>query len=286
MAIRPLTTSFLSTLNATRNLGASQARLGESLNKLASGLQINKAADNAAGLAIAEQLRADIESAGQAQRNISDGASLARVAEGGLSEISDLLARGRELSVQAANGTLNDQQRATINTEINSIQSEIDRITNVTEFNGQQLLSGELAAGAPTQLSIQAGIQNTPNNRVSLNVIEATNTQALGVDTVNVSTQAGAQDAISKFDTAIAQVADRRASIGALENRLESAANNLAVTRESLTAAEGAIRGLDYAKETGEFARNQIMSQAAAQTLRTGLSAESGLIGALLNIRG
>ena len=281
MAIRPLTTSFLSTLNATRNLGASQARLGESLNKLASGLQINKAADNAAGLAIAEQLRADIESAGQAQRNISDGASLARVAEGGLSEISDLLARGRELSVQAANGTLNDQQRATINTEINSIQSEIDRITNVTEFNGQQLLSGELAAGAPTQLSIQAGIQNTPNNRVSLNVIEATNTQALGVDTVNVSTQAGAQDAISKFDTAIAQVADRRASIGALENRLESA-----VTRETLTAAEGAIRGLDYAKETGEFARNQIMSQAAAQTLRTGLSAESGLIGALLNIRG
>ncbi|MBI4828351.1 MAG: flagellin FliC [Nitrospinae bacterium] len=286
MAIRPLTTGFLSTLNATRNLGASQARLGESLNKLASGLQINKAADNAAGLAIAEQLRADIESAGQAQRNISDGTSLTRVAEGGLNEISDLLSRGRELSVQAANGTLNDQQRATINTEINAIQSEIDRITNVTEFNGQQLLSGDLAPGAPTQLSIQAGIQNTPNDRVSLNVIEATNTQTLGVDTVNISTQAGAQDAIGRFDTAIAQVADRRASIGALQNRLESAANNLAVTRENLTSAENNIRGLDYAKETGEFARNQIMSQAAAQTLRAGLGAESGLIGALLNIRG
>ena len=132
MALGSINANSLSALIATRHIGSNSAKLGESLAKLGSGLRINKAADDAAGLAIVEQLEADIKSANQASRNISDGTSLTRVAEGGLSEISDLLSRGRELSIQAANGTLNDEQRATLNNEIDSIKEEVNRISGVT----------------------------------------------------------------------------------------------------------------------------------------------------------
>lgn len=286
MPLQPINTKPFSALIAQRNTGMSAARLGENLAKIASGQRINRAADDAAGLAIVEQLEADIRSANQAQRNISDARSLARTAEGGLSEISDLLARGRELSVQAATGTLSDEQRATLNTEITAIKDEINRITNVTEFNGQKLLSGDLAPGAAQELEVQAGVQNTPSDRISLNVVEETSTAALGVDTVDISTQQGASDALASFDSAIATVNSNRASIGALQNRLDASASNLAVSTENLTAAKSAIQDLDYASETSDLTRNQILTQAGIQSLTQSLGAQQNLIGSLLNVRG
>ncbi|VAX19587.1 Flagellin protein FlaA [hydrothermal vent metagenome] len=274
------------TATAQRNLMNSNNRLGENLARASSGKRINKAADDAAGLSIAMQLQADIRSADQAQRNVSDGASLTRVAEGGLSEISSLLTRGRELSIQAANGTLNDQQRSTLNQEITSIKEEVNRITGVTEFNGQKLLDGSLAAGAPEQLSIQAGIQSTPNDRLSMNVVEDSSTAALNIDTVDISTQAGAQNALASFDNAMAQVTRNRSNIGSLQNRLDHTASNLAVQRENLSAANATISDLDYAKETSAIQRNKILSQAAVSTLRQGQQGQASIIGSLLNIKG
>lgn len=272
-------------LTGQRNISNSFNRLGGNLSKLASGKGINGAADNAAGLAIAEQLAADISSANQAQRNISDGASLARVAEGATNEISDLLTRGRELSIQAANGTLNNEQRATIQREVDSIKQEINRITEVTEFNGQKLVNGDLAPGAQ-EVAVQAGIQSTGNDRLSLNVVNATDTASLGVDSVDVSTQQGARDALSSFDSALASVNQTRGEIGALQNRLDSSARNLGVFKESLSQAESQIRGTDYASETSSFARNQIQSQVATNVLSQSNSTQSAAIGALLNIKG
>lgn len=286
MAIQPLGANSLSAITATRLLGATSSKLGDSLIKLASGKAINKASDGAAALAIIEALEADLRSANQAQRNISDGASLTRVAEGGLSEISDLLSRGRELSIQAANGTLNDSQRATINREVTAIKEEINRISGTTEFNGQKLLDGSLAPGSSNQVSVQAGFQNTPSDRISLNKIENSNTTTLGVDDVDISTQQGARDAIDSFDTAIQTVTTTRTDIGSLQNRLDVSAQNLSVTRENLAAAKSTLQDLDFAAETSEAAKNQIMLQAGIASLTQGLQIQSSLIGSLLNIRG
>jgi flagellin len=197
-----------------------------------------------------------------------------------------LLSRGRELSIQAANGTLSDDQRATLNEEIGSIKQEINRITEVTEFNGQKLIDGSLDPGSSNQVSVQAGIQNSASDRISLNEIENSDAAALGVDGVDISTQQGARDALDSFDSAISQVSANRASIGTLQNRLDSAASNLSVTRENIAAAKSAIGDLDYASEISDFQRNQILQQAGVQGLVQGLSSSSSSIGSLLNITG
>jgi flagellin len=282
----PISVNNSYSLTGQRNINTALNRLGGNLAKLASGKGINQASDNAAGLAIAEQLSADIRAAAQAERNVYDSSALARVAEGATSEIGDLLSRGRELSIQASNGTLNDKQRATLQKEVDSIKQEIDRISGVTEFNGQKLLNGDLAPGAATQITTQAGIQDTANDRLSLNVIEATDTATLGVDTVDISTQAGANNALASFDAAIQKVAQTRGEIGGLQNRLDSAARNLGVFKEGLSAAENQIRGLDYAQETSAFGRNQVQGQAATSVLSQANRAQSSIIGSLLNIKG
>ncbi len=286
MAIQPISANSISSIIAKRQAGVSGAKLGNSLNKLSSGLRINQAKDDAAGLAIMQQLEADIRSANQAQRNISDGAALTRVAEGGLSEISGLLSRGRELSVQAANGTLSDEQRSTLNNEITAIKDEINRISNVTEFNGQKVLDGSLAPGSSNQVAVQAGVQNTASDRISLNEIESSSTAALGVDSVDISTQQGAQNALASFDNAIGKVASNRAGIGALQNRLDAAASNLSVSTENLTAAKSAIGDLDYASEVSNNRKNQILVEAAVKTLGQSLQGNANIIGSLLNTRG
>lgn len=279
------------TLNPTysitgrRNIGIINNLLTQNFNKLSSGLRLTSAKVDAARLAISEQLMADIRSTEQAQRNISDGMSLTRVAEGGLSEISDLLSRGRELSIQAANGTLSDDQRSILQNEISSIQQEIDRISNVTEFNGQKLINGDLSSGA-ADVSVQAGIQNTSSDRISLNVVEDTGSAALGIDTVDISTREGAQSALAAFDNAIGQVTTNRANIGALQNRFDRAASNLSVSRENLISANSVIRDLDYAAEVGKTSINQILQQIGVSVLKQGQLSQRGLIGSLLNIRG
>lgn len=286
MPIQPLNANNPSALIGIRHAGAAQNRIGQNLSRLASGMRINKAADDAAGLAISEQLIADIRSAEQAGRNIADAGGMLRVAEGGLTQISNLLARGRELSIQAASGTVGDEQRALLQNEIESIRAEVTRITNVTEFNGTKPLAGDLAPGAAEQVEVQTGIQNTPEDRINLNVVEATGAASLGIAGVDISTQAGARNALSQFDTAIARVAQRRARIGATQNRLQAAAANLGVQRENLAAANAAIRGLDYARETSAFARNQVLGAAGISALRQGQQSQAGIIGSLLDITG
>lgn len=275
-----------SLLTGQRNISSSSSKLGNSFAQLSSGKRINSAADDAAGLAIAEKLNSDTRSADQAQRNINDASSMARVAEGGLSQISDMLARGKELAVQASNGTLNSQQRATVQNEINGIQKEIDRISSTSEFNGQKLLDGTMAPGAPTQVAVQAGVQSTPNDQISMNVVDQTNSQTLGVSTVDVSTQQGAQNALAAFDTAIAKVSDTRSNVGALQNRFDNAASNIGVYRENMQAAASNIQDLDYAKGASDLTRNQVLNQAATSVLKQGMAAQQASIGALLNIRG
>ena len=274
-----------SILTGQRNISVSNKRLADSFAKLASGKRITKASDDAAGLAIAEQLNADIRSADQAQRNIIDATAMTRVAEGGLSQISDMLARGRELSVQAANGTLTNEQRSAINNEITGIQAEIDRISATTEFNGQKLLDGTLAPNAP-QVPVQAGVQSTANDQISMNVVGQTNAQTLGIAAIDVSTQQGAETALSAFDNAISQVSQTRSNIGSLQNRFDSAAANIGVFRENLQAASSNIQDLDYAQGTSDLTRNQVLNKAATSVLKQGLAAQKVSIGALLNIKG
>lgn len=282
----PIRIGDSSILTGQRNIGSSTSRLSENFAKLASGKRITRAADDAAGLAIAEKLNSDIRSAEQAQRNIGDAAAMTRVAEGGLSEISDMLSRGRELAIQASSGTLNDQQRAAVNNEIEGIKKEIDRISGTTEFNGQKVLDGSMAPGAATQVNVQAGVKSGPGDQINMNVVNASDTQTLGVDAVDVSTQQGAQDALAAFDNAIGKVSETRANIGSLQNRFDSAASNLGVYSENLQAASSNIQDLDYAAGTSELSRNQVLNQAATSVLRQGLSTQQASIGALLNIRG
>lgn len=282
----PIRIGDSSILTGQRNISSSTSRLSDNFAKLASGKRITRAADDAAGLAIAEKLNADIRSAEQAQRNISDAAAMTRVAEGGLSEISSMLARGRELATQASSGTLNDQQRTAVNNEIEGIKKEIDRISGTTEFNGQKVLDGSMAPGAPTQVNVQAGVKSEAGNQINMNVVNQSDTQALGVDTVDVSTQQGAQDALAAFDNAIGKVTESRANIGSLQNRFDSAASNIGVYRENLQAASSNIQDLDYAQGTSDLSRNQVLNQAATSVLRQGLATQQASIGALLNIRG
>jgi flagellin len=273
-------------LGAQRNISASGSKLADSFAKLSSGKRINSAADDAAGLAIATKLNSDLTAANQAQNNIADASSMMRTAEGGLSQVSDMLARGKELAVQASNGTLNNQQRATIQNEINGIQQEINRVSSTTEFNGQKLLDGTMAPNAPTQVTVQAGVQNSPNDQIKMNVVNQTNSQTLGVATADVSTQQGAQNAMAAFDNAIAKVSDTRSSIGALQNRFDKAASNIGVYRENMQAAASNIQDLDYAQATSDLTRNQVLNQAATSVLKQGLSTQQSSIGALLNIKG
>lgn len=260
--------------------------LGQSLSKLAAGLRINKAADDAAGLAISEQLRAQISSLDQAARNVGAGSALLRTAEGAMGQIGDLVGRARELAVQASTGTVNDEQRQTLNREFQATLQEIDRITGTTEFNGQNLLTGELGPGAANPIAVQAGTRDTSADRIALNVIEAADTASLGIANEDILTAENARNALAPLDSALQQVASNRASVGALENRFESTVANIAVARENLMAAEEQIRGLDFAAESSRQAGLAVLQQAGLSALQQGLRQQENLIGGLLNLRG
>ncbi|MFQ5432639.1 MAG: flagellin [Nitrospinota bacterium] len=267
-------------------IGQTSDKLGGSLSKLASGLRINKAADDAAGLAIAEKLSAQVSSLDQAARNVGAGSALLRTAEGGLGQIGDLVGRARELAVQAGTGTVNDEQRATLNREFQATLQEIDRIAGTTEFNGQNLLTGDLGPTAANPVAIQAGAGNTQNDRIDINVVNEATTTALGIQNEDISTAQNALSALAPLDNAQQQVTSNRASVGALSNRLESTAANLSVARENLMAAEEQIRGLDFADETSRQKGLAILQQVGVKALQQGLRGQENLVGGLLNIRG
>lgn len=247
-------------LNAWRNLTANNTSLSKSLERLSSGLRVNRAADDAAGLAISEKMRSQIRGLHMAQRNAQDGISLIQTAEGALIEAHAILQRMRELAVQAANdGTLVDEDKAKLQEEVAQLIDEIDRIAETTEFNTQKLLDGSFT-GKQLQIGANAGQSITVS-------IEDMGASALGIDVVDISTVAGANTAISLLDAAIEQVSSQRSELGALQNRLEHTYNNLGVAAENLTAAESRIRDADMAREMSQFTRSQILLQASTAML-------------------
>jgi len=250
-------------LKAQGNLIKSEHVLNTAMGRLSSGLRINMAADDAAGLAISEKLRAQVRGLAQAQRNANDGISMLQTAEGALNEVSEMLIRMRELAVESANGTLGDTERLALHSEFTQLKQEIDRIASSTEFAGTTLLDGTQSAG----VTFQVGVQNTTNDRVSISLLDA-RASAIGVSgTLTVSTVTGSRMVLSVLDTAIANVSSRRGSIGAKQNRLFVTINNLSAMHENLSAANSRIRDADIAAESANFTRGQILMQAGVSVL-------------------
>ncbi|VAX25324.1 Flagellin protein FlaA [hydrothermal vent metagenome] len=268
MALRVYNNIFSTT--AQRNLGNNNSSLGISLERLSSGLRINRGADDAAGLAISEALRADIRSLNQANRNANDGISMINTAEGALSEQAAILVRMRELAAQAATGTVGSAERTTINREFDALRDEIDRISLVAEFNGQKLVDGSLSTGASSTVVLQIGMQATTNDRLNLNVavdLTAIDSTGLNITDISVTQVSSALDALSRLDSAISTVTEGRGKLGAVQNRLIHTINNLQVSAENLQSAESQIRDADYSFEISQFTRNQILVQASTAIL-------------------
>ena len=265
MAISILTN--VASLNAQRNLNTTQTALSASIGRLSSGMRINNAADDAAGLGISENLKADLRSLSQASRNANDGVSMSQVAEGSMNEMQGIVTRMRELSVQSANQTLGTTERGYIQTEFGQLRNEINRISAVTEFNGQKLVDGSASAG----LSFQVGMQNTANDRISMSITKLT-TSTLGstslhIASASLSTATNARNALGAFDKAIEQLSTARAKVGAVQNRMQVTISNLAVAHENLSAANSRIRDVDVASETSQLTKSQILSQAGLAVL-------------------
>lgn len=250
----------VASMNAQRNLFNASSNLGGNYSRLSSGLRIATAADDAAGLGISERMRSDIRSFTVASRNAQDGVSLVQTAEGALNEVSDVLGRMRELSMQSANGTLNANDRTTLDAEFQQLVEEVDRISATTQFNGVSLLDG-----TNTSISIQVGIDGGTNDVISVTGADATST-TLGVNG-NISTSGAATTMLSSIDTAIDRVNSSRGTLGAQQNRLDSTLRSLANVRENTSAAESRIRDVDVAMETADLTRNSILQQAATSVL-------------------
>ena len=255
-------------LTAQRILGVNNNRLSLSVERISSGIRINRAADDAAGLAISEGLRSDIRALRQAVRNASDGISLMNVTEGALNEQAGILIRLRELASQAATGTVGSTERATIQLEFSALRSELDRISATTEFNGLKLINGNLTSGvaAASQTLIQIGIDSTANSRINLNTqidLGSIDSTQLAIHNLSVTASAQALTALDVIDAAIASITGSRGKVGAVQNRLTRSIANLSVSVENLTAAESSIRDADIAEEVAELTRNQILVQTA-----------------------
>jgi flagellin len=254
----------ISSLSAQRSLGKSNAASQSTLAKLSSGTRITKSADDAAGLAISEKLKATIRSSQQADRNANDGISMVQTAEGGLDEVSSMLTRLRELSIQSASDTVGDTERSFTDMEYQNLKQEIERISQVTEFNGTKLLDG-----STDKLDFQIGVNNDDfQDRISYDAqLTNSSTESLGIDGIGVSSKEGAQESLATLDSAIENISGQRANLGALQNRLVSTSNNLQTSVENLSAANSRIRDVDYAQASADNAKNNILNQAGTSVL-------------------
>lgn len=260
----------VSSMNAQRQLGVNTSALQKSMERLSSGFRINRASDDAAGLQISENLRAQIRGSKKALDNVQDGINVLNIAEGGMAVITDNLQRMRELAVQAANDTYSAAQRTAIEEELDQLAAEITRISDSVEFNGVNLLDGSNA-----NFIIQLGPNETVNDELDLATAGAANpfgdidATVLGVNdaAIVVTSNANSQLAIASIDTALSTVNTRRSTIGALTNRLESAGQNLQISMENLSSSESRIRNVDVAAESANLVRNQILQQASAAML-------------------
>ena len=254
--------------NALTELNKTSRALSRSFERISSGLRISRASDDAAGLGVAENLRASSASAVVAGRNINDGMSIIAIAEGASNEVANILVRMRELAVQSASETLGGEERSYIQSEFSSLSQEVDRISNVTEFNGIPLTNGTTAS-----INVQVGIQNTTNDTISVSLGDyTTTTLGVGVDSamatgISLSTAAKAGTSLAAIDSALATLNDARATLGASENRLSSALNNIETYTETTTAAESRIRDADFGYETAQLSQNQILQQAGTSIL-------------------
>ena len=254
----------IAAINAQRNLGQSQNNIQKSMGQLASGSRINKAADDAAGLAISERLKASIRSIKQSNRNANDGISMVQTAEGGLNEIGNIVVRLRELGIQAASDTVGQTEREFINREVDALKNEVQRIAKVTTWGTTKLLDGSTPV-----FDFQVGVFNDDfEDRISFDSGQNVATlDALGLAGLDYTTKEGAQTALQALDTAQDQTNEMRANLGALQNRLMSTVNNLEVAEENMSAANSRIRDTDVAAASAEMMRNNILLNASTSTL-------------------
>jgi len=250
-------------------LGRVNKDLSKSLERLSTGLRINRASDDAAGLSVSEQMRTQITGMGTAKRNASDGIALLNIAEGAVNEIESMLQRMRELAVQSTNDTLTTTERSYTNQEYQSLKSEIDRVTMVTQYNTQTLLDGKIgsfgAAGSASSI-LHIGPNAKSSDRITIS-IDGTSSGKLTIGGTSITNQARAEQAIQSLDVAINSVNKLRSDLGAFINRLEHAMNNLDNQAHNTQAAESTVRDVDFANESSQFTRNQILTQSATSML-------------------
>lgn len=257
-------TTNMSAINAQRNLVNSQREISKSMGQMSSGSRINKAADDAAGLAISENLKSQVRSAGQARRNSNDAVSLIQTAEGGINEIGNIITRLRELGIQSSSDTIGDTERGFLNKEVTQLKEEMNRISKVTTWGTTKLLDG-----TGSKFDFQVGLYGeAEDNRISF---EASGIDVsigtIGLDGIDFSSKEGSQEGLAQLDEALIKVNDNRSMLGAFQNRLMSASDNLAIQEENLMAANSRIRDTDIAASSSEMMRNQILLQAGTATL-------------------
>lgn len=256
-------TTNVAAINTQRQLVNSQRNIQNSMAQLSSGFRINKSADDAAGLAISENMKAQMRSIVQARRNANDGISLVQTAEGALNEITNITTRIRELAIQASSDTIGDRERGFINLEVGQLKGEIDRIAATSRWNSTPLLDGTTQA-----FDFQVGSYATDNDKITFDASKNVATlEALGLSDLDFATKEGARAALGLVDTAQDNLSGMRANIGAIQNRLTSTVDTLSVTEENLAAANSRIRDTDIAQTSSEMARNSVMLQAGTATL-------------------
>ena len=258
---------LLNTINRNRS------GLQDSLERISSGRKLNRAGTNPAASALSAQLRSEISALTQSVSNVESGANFVRSAEGGLAGVADLVNRGRELAIQSSNGTLNDSQRESLNQEFSQIQNEIDRLTGSLQFNGQNLLDGSLGQNADP-INIQAGSGSGPENQISLNVVESTSTQSLGIDNADISTAQGALQAVADLEQASQTLNAARGQVGAVGNRLVSTANSLNIQIENLTQSESGLADTDLAEEVSNLQQGLLRFETSIRSLALQLQNE------------
>ncbi len=261
----------IAALNSYRQLGGNNSAVSKNLEKLSSGYRINRAADDAAGLAISEKMRGQIVGLQTAQKNANDGISLVQTAEGALTEVHDMLNRMKELATQAANGIYTKSDRDKLQEEVKALNAEIDRIAKNTDFNGTKLLDGNL--------NTQLQIGDTSAQTIAVTIGNGgASSNAIGTDIINIDTTNGAKNAITTISSAVDKISTIRSNLGAIQNRLEHTINNLGVTTENMTAAESRIRDTDMAEEMMAYTKNNILVQAAQAMLAQANTVPQGVL--------
>ncbi len=269
----------LTAMNSNRMLGLTAKTQAKSTEKLSSGYKVNRAADDAAGLAISEKMRRQIKGLTQASLNAQDGISAVQTAEGALNEVHDMLQRMNELAVKSANGTNQSEDRSYIQSEVDALINEIDRVAKTTTFNEQNLLDGSWSSG----VDLQVGAEGTSGNRisVSINAMDSAGISVSSLTSSGVSSQANAQNAISTIKAAMTAISKQRSDLGAIQNRLEHTINNLDNVVENTTSAESQIRDTDMATEMVKYANNNILAQAGQAMLAQSNQANQGVLSLL-----